>query len=83
MRRISPGSDGYGALVCGDDGDLRGMKRDGGNVHLELIVDDPHDRRVKCHADPQEGEPVSFSLRLFPNALTASVLPLRTTCFGN
>ena len=47
----------------GDDGDLRGMKWDGSNERLELIMDDPHDRRMEGHADPQEGESVSLLLQ--------------------
>jgi len=39
------------------------MKWDGGNVSLELIMDNPHDRRVEGHADPQEGGPVSHLLQ--------------------
>jgi hypothetical protein len=40
------------------------MKWDGGNVRLELIMDNPHDRRVEGHADPQEGEPVAQVLQV-------------------
>ena len=47
----------------GDDGNLRGMKWDGGNKRLELIMDDPHDRRVESHADTQDGESVSLLLQ--------------------
>ena len=39
------------------------MKRDGGNVVLELITDDSHDRRVEGHADSQKGGPVSHLLK--------------------
>jgi len=59
------------------------MKGNGGNVLLELIMDDLHDRGVEGHADPQEVArcPISFSLLL--TVLTPSVLPLRTIWFVN
>ncbi len=53
----------------GDDGNLRGMKWNGGNVRLELIMDDLHDRRVEGHADPQEGSPVPHLLDFFAQIL--------------
>ena len=45
------------------------MKWNGGNVRLELIMDDLHDRGVEGHADPQEGGPVAHSLQSFAQIL--------------
>jgi hypothetical protein len=39
------------------------MKWDGGNVRRELIMDNPHDRRVEGHANLQEGGPVAQVLQ--------------------
>ena len=47
----------------GDDGDLWGLKGDGGNEGLEFIPDDPHDGRVEGHTDPQQGGPVPHLLQ--------------------
>jgi len=40
------------------------MEWNGGNVRLELIMDNPHDRRVEGHADPQEGEAIAQVLQV-------------------
>ena len=45
------------------------MKWNGVNERLEFVMDDPHDRRVEGHADPQEGGPVAHSLQSFAKIL--------------
>jgi len=54
------------------------MKWNGGDVRLELVMDDLHDRRVEGHAHPQNKVhryPISFNI--LPRSLTASVPPLQ------
>ena len=41
------------------------MKWNGGDVRLELVMDDFHDRRVKGHADPQQSTSVSHLFQSF------------------
>jgi len=58
------------------------MKWNGGNVRLELIMDDPHDREWKAMLTRKRVARYPISFSLLQRFWTASVLPLRTTWFG-